>query len=169
MCVCLTPVLCSYSLFFFHPLAFLFLCGNGTAEIIKVSSRPGEQQTSGAWEKLCWRMIWSFIILLTNTTNNYQWQLLPIMLLYDVVSFDSSSLTSQSVYPQKHLWPLALMLWKVKVIISVMGASQQLTAHRLFTHWLMTENSGLYWRKLIQIKFQHSFHNVKLNFFLSKK
>lgn len=47
--------------------------------------------------------------------------------------------TPPSVYPEKHLWPL--MLWKVKVIISVVGASQQLTAHRLFTDWLMTADS----------------------------
>lgn len=46
-----------------------------------------------------------------------------------------------------------------------MGASQQLTAHRLFTDWLMTAGCGFGWRKWIQMKFQPPCHNVKPYFY----
>lgn len=83
-------------------------------------------------------------------------QLFPIMLCPYAVFSDSLSLKLSSETPS------TFDALKSQSDYSSCGCLSTINStHRLFTDWLMTAGSGLYRRKLIQIKFQRSCHNVK--------
>lgn len=162
--------------FMFRSCILLFLCCNATESFVSSELTPPIryvkqiEQFEALWLRPEREDAADIEHVLTDTnyifpsSQKEHWhygQLFPIMLCPYAVFSDSLSLKLSSETPS------TFDALKSQSDYSSCGCLSTINStHRLFTDWLMTAGSGLYRRKLIQIKFQHSCHNVKFLFYL---